>query len=236
MDFAGGGIFILLIVGFVILFLIEEGGKETTRTDQTYRIPGVSEPTRLSVTENTRATHAQNIWCEWLTSCGRDIRGISWDVDRAAHHPVDLEDVVHINRDDSAEQIRSAMELVTCGICQRSQTVARRLEELEVRTPPQSRVRRRECERQDSGRAATPDKTHVTAHYFVNTYPHLHSEEDIYGIHKDFCRYVPATDRRISLGQFNDCHGAVKEAEIRGYLVYACYYCCRDCYKPTLSD
>lgn len=177
--------------------------------------------------------HAQHIWHEWLTLCERPISGIARDANRDAYGSVDEIDIEPMNSDYGPDEIRSAMEFVSCKTCQRSLTLARRLDELEVRSPPQSRVRRRDCEQQDSHRVVTPDKMHSTSRYYMNTNPHLQCDYDIYGIHKAYCRHIPATDRRISLGQFNDCHGAVKEAERRGYQVYACYYCCRDCYKPT---
>ena len=180
-----------------------------------------------------RKRHAQHIWREWLTLCERPISGIAWDADRYASGSVDEDDVEPMNSDYSPDEIRSTMESVSCKTCQRSRTLARRLEELETRIQTQSKVRRHEFERKGSRRAAVSDKMLSSAQYFVNTYPHLQSEEDIYGIHKAFCRFVTATDRRICLGQFNDCHGAVKEAERLGYQVYACYYCCRDCYNPT---
>jgi len=63
--------------------------------------------------------------------------------------------------------------------------------------------------------------------YYVNK-----NENDGYHeVHNDSCQHLPEVANRVHLGQFSNCHDAVKEAKKTYENSDGCYYCCPDCNK-----
>jgi len=51
-------------------------------------------------------------------------------------------------------------------------------------------------------------------------------------VHEYSCSGLPEPENREDLGEFSDCHGAVKEAKNRGYSkVDGCIHCSPSCHK-----
>ena len=65
------------------------------------------------------------------------------------------------------------------------------------------------------------------ATYCVNKNAQATGEHEV---HTYDCIYLPKPDNRIYLGNFNTCHGAVKEAKNYYINVDGCYYCSRECH------
>jgi hypothetical protein len=64
--------------------------------------------------------------------------------------------------------------------------------------------------------------------YYVNKRAQNNGDNEV---HKDGCSYLPAPENRSYLGEFEDCHAAVKEAR-KTYPKTAngCAYCCPACH------
>ncbi len=65
------------------------------------------------------------------------------------------------------------------------------------------------------------------ASYYVNKNAQLNGDHEV---HKEGCSFLPKEENRKHLGEFNNCHDAVKEAKKHYTLVNGCYYCSKDCH------
>jgi hypothetical protein len=63
--------------------------------------------------------------------------------------------------------------------------------------------------------------------YYVNTNAQSNGDNEV---HVEGCRYMPASENRKSLGEYSNCHDAVKEAKREYKKANGCYYCCNDCH------
>lgn len=63
--------------------------------------------------------------------------------------------------------------------------------------------------------------------YYVNKNAQDNGDHEV---HRVGCSFMPDADNRIYLGEFTNCHGAVRKA--REYFVQAngCYYCANECH------
>ncbi len=67
------------------------------------------------------------------------------------------------------------------------------------------------------------------ANYYVNKNAQNNGDHEV---HKQGCSRMPANANREYLGDFSDCHSAVKAAKNKGYTsADGCYYCCNPCHK-----
>ena len=65
------------------------------------------------------------------------------------------------------------------------------------------------------------------ANYYVNKNAQSNGDHEV---HKSGCSWLPNTDNRIYLGNFDNCSDAVKESKKYYSQVNGCYYCSRDCH------
>lgn len=66
------------------------------------------------------------------------------------------------------------------------------------------------------------------AYYYVNKKVQANGDHEV---HKSGCSYMPSEENRMSLGNFDSCEPAVKEAKKTYSKANGCYYCCRDCHS-----
>ena len=65
------------------------------------------------------------------------------------------------------------------------------------------------------------------ARYYVNKNAQYNGDHEV---HRSGCSFLPKTENRIYLGEFNNCKAAVKEAKKHYSKANGCYYCSNDCH------
>lgn len=65
------------------------------------------------------------------------------------------------------------------------------------------------------------------AMYYVNKNAQANGDHEV---HKSGCQFMPAAENRIYLGDFADCHAAVREAKKHYKQSNGCYYCAKPCH------
>jgi hypothetical protein len=63
--------------------------------------------------------------------------------------------------------------------------------------------------------------------YYVNKNAQPTGEHEVHTIS---CRYKPLSENCIYLGEFSNCHDALREARRYYDNVDGCYYCCNQCH------
>ncbi|MCW3807058.1 hypothetical protein [Plebeiibacterium marinum] len=63
--------------------------------------------------------------------------------------------------------------------------------------------------------------------YYVNKNQQSNGDHEV---HKEGCRYMPAAENRIYLGEFYSCQGAVSAAKQYYPRANGCYYCSTSCH------
>lgn len=66
------------------------------------------------------------------------------------------------------------------------------------------------------------------ARYYMNENPQENGDHEV---HKDGCDYMPSIFNRRFLGDFDNCHQALKVALEIDKDADGCYWCCRDCHN-----
>jgi len=67
----------------------------------------------------------------------------------------------------------------------------------------------------------------VMAKYYVNMNPQDNGDHEA---HKEGCTWMPIPENRKYLGDFTNCHDAVREAKKYDSKADGCYYCSRECH------
>ncbi len=65
------------------------------------------------------------------------------------------------------------------------------------------------------------------AAYYVNKNAQTNGDHEV---HKTGCSYMPDAGNRLYLGDFNNCHDAVREAKKHYAQSNGCYYCSPECH------
>jgi len=65
------------------------------------------------------------------------------------------------------------------------------------------------------------------AAYYVNKNAQANGDHEV---HKSGCSFMPAPENRKYLGNFNSCHGAVKEAKKHYARSNGCFFCSNACH------
>jgi hypothetical protein len=65
------------------------------------------------------------------------------------------------------------------------------------------------------------------AHYYVNKNAQNNGDHEV---HKSGCTFMPNENNRKYLGDFESCHGAVREAKKTYPQSNGCYYCSPTCH------
>lgn len=65
------------------------------------------------------------------------------------------------------------------------------------------------------------------AYYYVNKNAQTNGDHEV---HKSGCSWLPEPENRIYLGNFNNCHAAVRKARDHYSQVNGCYYCSIQCH------
>ena len=65
------------------------------------------------------------------------------------------------------------------------------------------------------------------ARYYVNRNPQANGDHEV---HKAGCYYWPSKENLLYLGEFSNCHDAVREAKNHYGKSNGCYYCIRECH------
>ena len=65
------------------------------------------------------------------------------------------------------------------------------------------------------------------AKYYVNKNAQANGDHEV---HKDGCSYMPNSENRTYLGDYDSCHGAVKKAKETYPQSNGCYYCAKACH------
>ena len=65
------------------------------------------------------------------------------------------------------------------------------------------------------------------ARYYVNKNAQPNGDHEV---HREGCAWMPEEQNRIYLGQFDSCHGAVREARKHYSQVNGCFYCSNACH------
>ena len=65
------------------------------------------------------------------------------------------------------------------------------------------------------------------AYYYVNQNAQPTGEHEV---HKAGCEYLKKVVKRLTLGDFSNCHDAVREAKKHYANSDGCYYCCNECH------
>lgn len=65
------------------------------------------------------------------------------------------------------------------------------------------------------------------AYYYVNKNAQLNGDHEV---HKSGCSYIPEEYNRLYLGDFSNCHDAVREAKKYYHQSSGCYYCSYACH------
>jgi hypothetical protein len=63
--------------------------------------------------------------------------------------------------------------------------------------------------------------------YYVNTNAQANGDHEV---HTKSCIYLPEAENRIYLGEFSNCHDAVKKAKEYYSKADGCYHCSEDCH------
>ena len=63
--------------------------------------------------------------------------------------------------------------------------------------------------------------------YYVNKNAQSNGDHEV---HKSGCTYLPSTENRLYLGNFSNCHDAVREAKKHYAQSNGCYYCSYECH------
>lgn len=64
--------------------------------------------------------------------------------------------------------------------------------------------------------------------YYVNIHAQSNGDHEV---HKEGCSYMPSSENRINLGDFSNCHSAVRKAEDLFPTADGCYWCSPECHK-----
>lgn len=64
-------------------------------------------------------------------------------------------------------------------------------------------------------------------HYYVNKNVQANGDHEV---HESGCLYMPDDENRIYLGDFSNCHAAVREAKRYYPQSNGCYYCSIECH------
>ena len=64
------------------------------------------------------------------------------------------------------------------------------------------------------------------ANYYVNKQDQTNGDHEV---HKEGCNFMPSIANRMHLGNFSNCHDAVREAKKYYRQSNGCYYCSREC-------
>jgi len=65
------------------------------------------------------------------------------------------------------------------------------------------------------------------ARYYVNDHAQANGDHEV---HVPSCSFFPEADNRTYLGEFSNCHAALRKAKEYYSQVDGCYYCCNDCH------
>ena len=65
------------------------------------------------------------------------------------------------------------------------------------------------------------------AKYYVNQTPQENGDHEV---HEKGCSYMPSAAKRLYLGEFTNCHDAVKEAKLHYPQSNGCQSCSSDCH------
>lgn len=65
------------------------------------------------------------------------------------------------------------------------------------------------------------------AQYYVNRNQQPNGDHEV---HESTCFYLPSEQNRIWLGEFESCHGAVRQAQNYFVQVNGCYHCSIACH------
>lgn len=65
------------------------------------------------------------------------------------------------------------------------------------------------------------------ASYYVNKNAQANGDHEV---HVSGCTYMPSSENRLYLGDFQSCHPAVLVAKRHYSKVNGCYYCCNVCH------
>jgi len=65
------------------------------------------------------------------------------------------------------------------------------------------------------------------ARYYVNKNAQSSGDHEV---HAAGCSFLPDVDNRFYLGDFTNCHDAVREARKRYSQVNGCFYCSKPCH------
>ena len=65
------------------------------------------------------------------------------------------------------------------------------------------------------------------AKYYVNKNAQANGDHEV---HKSGCQFMPKPENRIYLGDFANCHDAVREAKRHYRQSNGCYFCSRPCH------
>ncbi len=63
--------------------------------------------------------------------------------------------------------------------------------------------------------------------YYVNKKEQANGDHEV---HKSDCEYLPSPENRLYLGDFSNCHDAVKKAKEHYPQSNGCYYCSYECH------
>jgi hypothetical protein len=63
-------------------------------------------------------------------------------------------------------------------------------------------------------------------YYYVNKNAQANGDHEV---HRSGCSFMPATENRQYLGDYQTCGPAVREAKKYYSAADGCYYCCPDC-------
>jgi len=63
--------------------------------------------------------------------------------------------------------------------------------------------------------------------YLVNKNAQYNGDHEV---HKEICGHLPNPENRKHLGNFTNCHDAVRKAKEYDSKADGCYYCCNDCH------
>lgn len=65
------------------------------------------------------------------------------------------------------------------------------------------------------------------ARYYVNKNAQSNGDHEV---HKSGCSYMPDTENRLYLDDFDNCKDAIEEAKKTYSKSNGCYYCCNECH------
>ncbi|MCI5211671.1 MAG: hypothetical protein D3910_23470 [Candidatus Electrothrix sp. ATG2] len=68
------------------------------------------------------------------------------------------------------------------------------------------------------------------AKYYVNDKTHTNPNND-HEVHTSTCHVLPSAANRTYLGEFTNCHDAVRQAKTIYTKVDGCIHCCKACHN-----